>query len=418
MVILITILTITIWIRVLYHFDNAHRLKSRRTGVRGFFLYGLLSIPLVMVLYRIGEAALLPFIWRSPILEEIFLVGPVEESAKFMIFYLVATRKATIQEPKDGILHAASVGLAFSVIENILYSYYGFETMIYRSILCTAGHMSYAAIWGYAAGVYLYTYPGDRETYPFSIVLTALVSAAALHGLYNSFLELGLPAPALLLNAGTVSLSLLGLSYLKKLSPFTEIPYDRCWQAITEIDDALGNNPDNFALHKRIALHYIRAGVTEEALMHLKKASALSPRELSSRFYLALLGYLVETESPGGARRVPTYAASFLIGQGKSAALLSTAVLSAPPLSAAATLSASTPSRETLYRLMRKMPLKSFIRIKNQVKEVFTNHPREEEINNLCNELLVCKRGFKHSATLHGTAGKNPSPSAARITGR
>ncbi|MDY7029186.1 MAG: PrsW family intramembrane metalloprotease [Spirochaetota bacterium] len=396
MVLIVTILTIVIWTRILNRFDDARRLKSRRTAVRGFFLYGLLSIPLVLVLYRVAGSLMFPIIRHSLILEEILLVGPVEEGAKFFIFYLVAARKASIQEPKDGILHAASVGLAFSVVENIIYSAYGFETMMQRAVLCTAGHMSYAAIWGYAAGVYLYTYKTDGEDYPFSMVLIALAVAAMLHGLYNSFLDIDLTAAAVLLDLGTVTLAILSLSYLKKVSPFTEIPFDRCRQAIPELRDAISNNPDNFVLRKRIALHYIRAGEYSSALAHLKKAAALSPRELSSRFYIALLEYADDTGSADGSRRAEPKAA----------------------VTAEASISATAPSRERLYRLMRKMPLKSFVRIKKQAAEVFAGHPRSEEINDLCAELLACKRSFMLSTPTRVSTGENHSRPAARITAR
>lgn len=391
MVLIVTILTIVIWTRILNRFDNARRLKSRRTAVRGFFLYGLLSIPLVLILYRIVGSLMFPIIRHSIILEEILLVGPVEEGAKFFIFYLVAARKASIQEPKDGVLHAASVGLAFAVVENIIYSTYGMETMLQRSVLCTAGHMSYAAIWGYAAGVYLYTYKADGEDYPFSMVLIALAVAAMLHGLYNSFLDLGLTSAAILLDGCTVTLALLSLSYLKKVSPFTEIPFDHCRQAIPELRDAISNNPDNFVLRKRIALHYIRAGEYGSALAHLKKAAALSPRELSSRFFIALLEYLADTGSADGSRRAEQ----------------KTAGSAAPAVPAAASISAA-PSREDLYRLMRKIPLKSFVRIKKQAGEVFAGHPRREEINDLFAELLACKRGFS-SRTSSRRAGLSPA---------
>jgi tetratricopeptide (TPR) repeat protein len=183
---------------------------------------------------------------------------------------------------------------------------------------------------------------------------------------------------------------------LKKVSPFTEIPFDRCRQAIPELRDAISNNPDNFVLRKRIALHYIRAGEYSSALAHLKKAAALSPRELSSRFYIALLEYADDTGSADGSRRAEPKAA----------------------VTAEASISATAPSRERLYRLMRKMPLKSFVRIKKQVKEVFAVHPRSGEINDLCAELLACKRGFMLSTPTRVSTGENHSRPTARITAR
>ena len=378
MVLIVSIFTSLIWIRVLTMFDNARPLKSNRTGVRGFFLYGLLSIPLVMILYYLVEPVLFPLICLSPVLEDMFLVGPVEESAKFLVFYLIATRKTSIQEPKDGILHAASVGLAFTVVENILYSVHGMDILLIRSVLTTTGHMSYAAIWGYAGGVYLYTRETDGDRYSFSIVSAALMISAVLHGLYDSFLDLYLLMPALILDACTVLLALLSLSYLKKLSPFADIPFSQHSQAIPRLEEALGNNPDNFVLNKRLALHYIRGGLYLSALSRLKKASRLNPRELSCKFYIALLEYLGHDQDTAGD---------------------TSAAPSADP-------AGTGPAGEKLSLLISKIPRRNVITLNKQAKEVFAVHPRHEEMAELCADLLARKRAQSREAEID----KNISP--------
>ena len=163
MVLIVSVATSLIWIKILKTFDDAQGLKSKRTAVSGFFLYGLLSVPLVLLLYALAGPLVYPITRDSAVLENLFLVGPVEELGKFLVFYLVAVGSGSIQEPRDGVLHAASVGLAFAVVENVFYSIYGLELLLYRSMLTTAGHMSYAAIWGFAAGVYLYTRPAFMQ---------------------------------------------------------------------------------------------------------------------------------------------------------------------------------------------------------------------------------------------------------------
>lgn len=138
MVLIVSVATSLIWIKILKSFDDAQGLKSKRTAVSGFFLYGLLSGPLVLLLYAVAGPLAYPITRGSAVLENLFLVGPVEELGKFLIFYLVAVGSGSIQEPRDGVLHAALVGLAFAVVENVFYSVYGLELLLYRLMRAAA----------------------------------------------------------------------------------------------------------------------------------------------------------------------------------------------------------------------------------------------------------------------------------------
>ena len=415
MVLIISVATSLIWIKILKAFDDTQGLKTKRTAVSGFFLYGLLSMPLVLFLYAVAGPLVYPITRESVVLEELFLVGPVEELGKFLVFYLVAVGSGSIQEPRDGVLHAASVGLAFAVVENVFYSVYGLELLLYRSMLTTAGHMSYAAIWGFAAGVYLYTRPAreqraadtgvrqaaggrgmppkpgesesfaDGAAYGPSLVVSAVATAALLHGLYNSFLDLGALGAALLLDAGAVLLAIVGLSHLKKISPFAEFPFSQYRRAIPQLKEALRHNPENFVLNKRLGLHYIRSRDTAKGRRHLRHAAHIKPRELSTRFYLALLDYLLTVGKTGGPN-----AAGLQADEG------------------AGGVSAGAPVEE-VYRLAMRMPLKSLKLLRQQVKQVFAVHPRRGELFDLCDDLVARKRGksngpLNHNRTLHRQA--------------
>src|SRR6056297_2995216 len=388
MVLIVSVATSLIWIKILKTFDDAQGLKSKRTAVSGFFLYGLLSVPLVLLLYALAGPLMYSITRDSAVLENLFLVGPVEELGKFLVFYLVAVGSGSIQEPRDGALHAASVGLAFAVVENVFYSIYGLELLLYRSLLTTAGHMSYAAIWGFAAGVYLYTRPAfmraaaataasrgsaagwavplkpgesesfaDGAAYGPSLVVSAVAAAALLHGLYNSFLDLGALGAALLLDAGTVLLALASVFHLKKFSPFTEFPFSQYRLAIPQLKEALRHNPENFVLNKRLGLHYIRSRDTVKGRRHLRRASQIRPRELSSRFYLALLDYLLAGRGRRTRRQRARAVVPVLWPQSREiggATLRLGTKAACDPAPAP-----DDEARQALYRLAMRIPLKS-----------------------------------------------------------
>lgn len=428
MVLIISVATSLIWIKILKIFDDAQGLKSKRTAVSGFFLYGLLSIPLVQLLYALAGPLVYPITRESAVLENLFLVGPVEELGKFLVFYLVAVGSGSIQEPRDGVLHAASVGLAFAVVENLFYSVHGLDLLLYRSMLATAGHMSYAAIWGFAAGVFLYTRPAfvraaatssggsaaggaaslnpgesesfaDGAAYGPSLVVSAVAAAALLHGLYNSFLDLGALGAALLLDAGTLLLALISLSHLKKLSPFAKFPFSQYRLAIPQLKEALRHNPNNFVLHKRLGLHYLRSRNTAKGRRHLRRASHIRPGELSSRFYLALLDYLLAGPGRRSQRQRARAAVPVLWSQsraigGATLRLGNKAAGDPAPVPA-------DEARQALHRLAMQMPLGSLKQLRRQVKQVFTVHPRRRELFELCDELVASKRGKNSSSRDH-----------------
>ncbi len=436
MVLIISVVVSLIWIRILKSFDDAREFKSKRTAVSGFFLCGLLSVPLVLMLYWVVGPMLYPITRESLVLEELFLVGPVEELGKFLVFYVVAAGSNSIQEPRDGVLHAASVGLAFAVVENFYYSVYGIDVLLYRSVMAAAGHMSYAAIWGYAAGVYLYTRPGpglisdswsperwsERQTaaagdgtaYGGWIVVSALTLAAFCHALYNSLLDLGLPGAATMLDAGTLFIALASLKYLKKVSPFTNIPFSQYRVAIPQLQEALRRNPQNFVLNKRIGLHYLRSRDTEKGRRHLKRASLAKPQELSTRFYLFLLEYLKAAEwkrtiewrtQDGGAIVGRLNGFQGRAGGGSESGMRGTGWGGFEDRSSKGTMGpageALEEARQAVFQIALQMPLKSLRQLRRQVKQVFVVHPQRRQLFDLCDEIIDKK--------IDHTRGKVPS---------
>ncbi len=114
------------------------------------------------------------------------VVGPVEETCKFLAVRLRAYRSPYFEEPMDGLVHAAAASLGFASLENLLYILdYGPEVMIIRAPLSTLGHLIFGSLWGYALG--LRHEGGDAR-----LVWRGLGLAALLHGLFNVAVSLPL----------------------------------------------------------------------------------------------------------------------------------------------------------------------------------------------------------------------------------
>ena len=114
------------------------------------------------------------------------VVGPVEETCKFLAVRLRAYRSPYFEEPMDGLVHAAAASLGFASLENLFYILdYGPEVMIIRAPLSTLGHLIFGSLWGYALG--LRHEGGDAR-----LVWRGLGLAALLHGLFNVAVSLPL----------------------------------------------------------------------------------------------------------------------------------------------------------------------------------------------------------------------------------
>ena len=112
----------------------------------------------------------------------LFVVGPVEETCKFLAVRLYAFRSRYFDQPSDGLLYAAAASLGFASLENLLYILqFGPEVMILRAPLSTLAHVIFGSFWGYALGKR--TEQGTSLAGP--AVIGSIVVAAAVHGLFN-----------------------------------------------------------------------------------------------------------------------------------------------------------------------------------------------------------------------------------------
>ncbi len=115
------------------------------------------------------------------------VIGAVEEGAKFAVVRGVLARLSEFDEPIDGMVYAAMVGIGFAGAENLLWApSIGWQEQLARAAAAPLTHALFAAVWGLGIARALLV---ARTTA--SRVLWQAVPLAAgigLHGLYDWFI--------------------------------------------------------------------------------------------------------------------------------------------------------------------------------------------------------------------------------------
>lgn len=140
--------------------------------------------------------SLIPYI--GTILFFFIIVGPIEETVKWLAIRLYAYRTPSFQTVLDGAVYGAAAGLGFATIENTLYiSQHYLNTLqtgaltgtpvqavlpiAFSRTLAGPGHVLYSAIAGYYLGLAKFN-PDNAGP----IVIKGLFIAAMVHALYNT----------------------------------------------------------------------------------------------------------------------------------------------------------------------------------------------------------------------------------------
>jgi RsiW-degrading membrane proteinase PrsW (M82 family) len=110
------------------------------------------------------------------------VVAPIEEVAKFLVVWLIAYRSPAFNEPFDGVVYCVMASMGFATLENILYvTGYGAGVGLERAFFSVPGHAAYGIVMGYYMGRAKFDTTGKRGV----LLLTGLVFAIVLHGLFD-----------------------------------------------------------------------------------------------------------------------------------------------------------------------------------------------------------------------------------------
>ncbi|HET9053432.1 MAG TPA: PrsW family glutamic-type intramembrane protease [Cyclobacteriaceae bacterium] len=186
-------------------------------GVLSVFLTLLISLPLEVIVINKQSAADL-------FADAFFKVALVEEFSKFVFLRFILFRNKNFNEPFDGIVYAAMVGMGFATLENILYVFqYGMATGILRMFTAVPAHACFAILMGYYLGRAKFSQ--HKKLY---YSLLALISATVFHGLYDYFLFITF-VPGIWMGAALslivgIILSRKAIRIHQASSPFIDLP--------------------------------------------------------------------------------------------------------------------------------------------------------------------------------------------------
>jgi len=113
---------------------------------------GFVSIGICSILY--GWVHSLGIKELKNIFGAMFVIGPVEEAAKFIALAssYIFIRK-DLNEPTDGLIYMSCVAVGFSLIENYFYATHTPDSgylLLFRLLICTPGHILFSAFMGIA----------------------------------------------------------------------------------------------------------------------------------------------------------------------------------------------------------------------------------------------------------------------------
>lgn len=189
-------------------------------GALSVFVTLLISMPLEIIVINKQSAAEL-------FADAFFKVALVEEFSKFAFIRFILFRNKNFNEPFDGIVYAAMVGMGFATLENIIYVYqYGMATGILRMFTAVPAHACFAILMGYYLGRAKFS--KEKNLY---FTLLALISATVFHGLYDYFLFItfvpGIWIGAVISLIVAIILSRKAIKIHQAASPFINPPPDR-----------------------------------------------------------------------------------------------------------------------------------------------------------------------------------------------
>lgn len=266
--------------------------KQSAGVIAAFFTAGIVSVVATLMLYELYPLPwLVQSIYDSVFWYEVLVTGVVEETAKFICFFMIAHYLSTVKEPQDGVLQGAAVGLGFGTIENILYiTWYPEIFIAIRPLLSTGGHMLYGAVWGglYSTAVWSNAHSDDPGSYRLAVF--GVVLMAVFHGLYNSVVIFGL-LPGFVIKAAILAIAVPLFLRLQLRSPYRRYSLEQARLAIPAIERGLVFNRKSPILNRRLGLYLMRLGNYKRAAVHLSRAMPRTHDRLSTRFFAAVCEY-------------------------------------------------------------------------------------------------------------------------------
>ena len=196
-----------------YVYSKDFNPEPKRMVYKGF-IYGCISV-LASFAFS-GPLMSLGFFTNEPssLLEAaktaFFGAAIPEESAKLLMLWLLLRHSPEFDERYDGMVYAASVGLGFACLENLMYVLSAgagwFQVSVTRAIFAVPGHFAFAIVMGY---FYSRNHFDWHKTTEFDRIKVWLYPVL-LHGVYDTLAFSAEIAPAY---SGLITILLIWLCY-------------------------------------------------------------------------------------------------------------------------------------------------------------------------------------------------------------
>jgi RsiW-degrading membrane proteinase PrsW (M82 family) len=167
---------------------DPHNKEPKKLLLLSFLFGALCTIPAAIVQLAFAKP-LNTFLGEGIVHTLVFayvLVALSEELAKYFVLRYFAYKKHEFDEPFDGIVYSAMVGMGFATLENIGYVFqHGIGTGIMRMFLSVPAHGTFAILMGYYVGLAKF-HPEKKSHYLFLSILFPVF----FHGTFDFFLFL------------------------------------------------------------------------------------------------------------------------------------------------------------------------------------------------------------------------------------
>jgi len=165
--------------------SNRQRPDPMALVIRTFLLGVISAVPIVVVESIVSGSGGLAHASLGELVFTSFVVaGMVEEFGKYLVVRLSLGDSPYLDEPLRGLVYSASVALGFASIENVGYMIQaGPEVIVPRALLCTLGHVSFSALWGYGLGADRLARAEGRPARGYAFL--GLFAAIIAHGVYD-----------------------------------------------------------------------------------------------------------------------------------------------------------------------------------------------------------------------------------------
>jgi protease PrsW len=171
---------------LLYFYWKSGRYSSSFSNVLRVFVWGCFcTIPAGVVEHVMGAGLRQDTLLTSTAVG-FFLIGPIEEFSKLLAVWGAIYRSPQFDDPRQGILYAATAACAFASMENVVYmAHLGSGILVLRLAFATPAHLMFSSMWGYSMGVARFQKKGEIAT-----ILKGFLLSVVFHGSYNFLVAL------------------------------------------------------------------------------------------------------------------------------------------------------------------------------------------------------------------------------------